>query len=842
MSYSHVYKKKSSPWRQRGAYLGSLDAKFLAKAIAVITYALVLFAGAYCLLRRSNILPPNAVQKFAWRAFIYAIPSSLVLALESREHPVMDEPSKGHESYASSRTFGAKSEAVKKILGLDSGSFIARFRRADTTVNLSDTGLKTKMIALPGLFNRDNECYQNSVIQGLASLGSFSNFVRQLPASTADGAYSSLTGALQSVVEQLNDAGNNGRSLWTPWALKSMSSWQQQDAQEYYSRVIDEVEKDASRFSHPKMSRNASLSLIIAERDPKERTRPDSQLRDQAKTMSGVEQLPMETHSSFKNPLEGLQAQRVGCLKCGFVEGLSLIPFNCLTVSLGRNSFYDIETLLDMYADLESIPGVECAQCTLLRQEFMFEQMLKPKQNGIASPREEDKCKTEFLASVKSRLEAVQAALRERDYSEPTLAKKCCIPTKSRVTTDKTKQSVIARPPQSLTLHVNRSVFDEYTGTQLKNYARVRFPKVLDLSPWCLGSDAWSEEDGTEQWELDPSKSMITGSTSADSSVSENSDRSTLHGRGIFYTLRAVITHYGTHGDGHYIAYRQSPDSITSEGDGSTTNIWWRLSDDDVFQVDEEVVLAQSGVFMLFYEQLEGSGIRTPESEDEDDSNAQNLPSSLHSEAVLSSLESSFAHLSGESGSTTALDCSDPQSEEEVSADTLLATEDSSEQAQLIPSGLNAQATSLEGVTIPFEAAVAPGNDQVTPSTSRISEGIPLNKDAASVFPKTIDGDDSLPLPQSNQTIPDGKTSMISSFGELETTATICSDQGPSSGAEGHSEEIVSATKEASTPSNPRPTRSESPVSTPIMRTATEAREPGISTEHGSIRGIVEAV
>ena len=31
---------------------------------------------------------------------------------------------------------------------------------------------------------------------------------------------------------------------------------------------------------------------------------------------------------------------------------------------------------------------------------------------------------------------------------------------------------------------------------------------------------------------------------------------------------------------------------------------WWRLSDDDVCKVDEEDVLDQGGVFMLFYERV----------------------------------------------------------------------------------------------------------------------------------------------------------------------------------------------------------------------------------------------
>jgi hypothetical protein len=70
-----------------------------------------------------------------------------------------------------------------------------------------------------------------------------------------------------------------------------------------------------------------------------------------------------------------------------------------------------------------------------------------------------------------------------------------------------------------------------------------------------------------------------------------------------------VITHYGRHENGHYICYRQSPYDIKNDDelDDDTqkkTRPWWRLSDEEVKEVSEDVVLAQGGVFMLFYEQV----------------------------------------------------------------------------------------------------------------------------------------------------------------------------------------------------------------------------------------------
>lgn len=56
------------------------------------------------------------------------------------------------------------------------------------------------------------------------------------------------------------------------------------------------------------------------------------------------------------------------------------------------------------------------------------------------------------------------------------------------------------------------------------------------------------------------------------------------------YSLRSVIVHYGTHNYGHYIAFRKY------------RGVWWRISDETVYVVEEAEVLSTPGVFMLFYE------------------------------------------------------------------------------------------------------------------------------------------------------------------------------------------------------------------------------------------------
>ena len=100
------------------------------------------------------------------------------------------------------------------------------------------------------------------------------------------------------------------------------------------------------------------------------------------------------------------------------------------------------------------------------------------------------------------------------------------------------------------------------------------------------------------------------------------------------YQLRAAVTHYGSHGNGHYVCYRSHPritpksedneaienPSVDDEDaqdekeqracDETTASApseqWWRFSDDSVYPVSEEEA-HQGNVFMLFYERIDDS-------------------------------------------------------------------------------------------------------------------------------------------------------------------------------------------------------------------------------------------
>ena len=465
----------------------------------------------------------------------------------------------------------AKSKALQRVIGFND-SLATAMQRARRLSGL-DQALGPSTVAPAGLGNWDNSCYQNSVIQSLAALSSFDEYLAQNVERMSQDDTRSTHDALRIIVGRLNHLDNEGRRLWTPSVLKSMNSWQQQDAQEYFSRIIDEVDREISRVAK---ANTTELGFRRAEDDGT----PSKNWQD--------------------NPFQGLLAQRVGCTRCGYAEGLSLLPFTCITVNLGMQWEYDVRDCLDEYTALESIEGVECIKCTVLRTKASLEHVLLNMNVRDASKSniEADSAPVSSLRdSVTERLKVIEEICEAGDFSDLSLYKKCNISAKSRVSSTKSKQAIIARVPKNLVIHVNRSIFDA-TGFQRKNHARLRFPLDLNLDKWCLGSDCVkSDQELLENWNTSPTDSMLP---KAGAEHLEAGQR---------YKLRAVITHYGGHENGHYIAYRKRPSNVKGDDMPSTeakkpVESWFCFSDDVVSPVSEDHVLSQGGVFMLFYEAL----------------------------------------------------------------------------------------------------------------------------------------------------------------------------------------------------------------------------------------------
>lgn len=592
--FSHFYEDQVSAQRLRDHIWGRWNEPSVLVSVAALVIAIVFKVYGSDGAPQD---PVSLVASFLWDCIIFAVPAPVLFALDGRINssvPRRPRADDARRSVHAQSTHATKREAMSRLMGLDRpGGVLASMSQARTralSVTGSVLGLKVDLQRPPGLGNRDNSCYQNSILQGLAALPSFSDYLAAcVRAVDSHNHGSDVAQTLGALLWDLNNPCNNGKTIWTPTLLKSMSTWTQQDAQEYFSKMLDDIDKGVAEA----IKERRRFPGLEADCGPAEAAGSDQDMSPSPN---------LSAMAPLRNPLEGLLAQRVACVECGHAEGLSLIPFNCLTLSLGLDkNRHDLFERLDAYSRVESIEGVECPKCTLLKAQRLLTKLVAKLEDSGAAPQQ--------LAEPRRRLGAVERALEEDDFDERTLAEDCKISSQGKVSSTKTKQIVIARPPQSLAMHVNRSVFDPWTCDMIKNSAPVSFPLTLDLGPWCLGSSASrgpaaqaGAARGEEQWQLGATASMVAG------------DLRPLRLTGPMYELRAAVTHAGRHDNGHYICYRTYPEQgadggeeAAEGGDEEETKArrggWWRLSDHHVSRVDAETVAGLSpGVFMLFYE------------------------------------------------------------------------------------------------------------------------------------------------------------------------------------------------------------------------------------------------
>jgi ubiquitin carboxyl-terminal hydrolase 1 len=378
---------------------------------------------------------PAMVAKGLWQVLVYIVPSHIVATLDTTNNTA--------NTGSSTTTFtdlNEKSKAMKRVLGLEGSSLYSILPRGRSLSNAFSVG---RNMIPPGLGNWDNSCYQNSVIQGLSSLESFASFLDRNTRKLEERGPLRTHKALQEITRILNDSTNHGQMFWIPSELKSMSSWQQQDAQEYFSKIMDQLDKE-TRKALKGVTTNVGLRSGV----PADQV---AEILDSTNQSSAAKDNAKQQQEAFANPLEGMLAQRVGCIRCGWTEGLSLIPFNCLTVSIGRNREYNIRECLDDYMDLEAIEGVECARCTLLRTKDQLCRLIEQtdNDNDAETSTPNPGLSQKLRESAKTRLETVQEVLDEEDFTEKALSEKCHIPSKSRVSVTKSRQAVIARAPKA---------------------------------------------------------------------------------------------------------------------------------------------------------------------------------------------------------------------------------------------------------------------------------------------------------------------------------------------------------------------------------------------------------
>lgn len=315
-------------------------------------------------------------------------------------------------------------------------------QRARTLSGFDGLPLKTAGLTYAGLGNWDNSCFQNSVLQGLASLQAFRDYIgKSCQVSNAAGVEVPTQEALKAFSEQLLEKIDSRKTLWPPSILRSMNTWQQQDAQEYFSKIMDAVDKETTQYCKTLFQRMQSGMACLRSRRGSVSVGVDNDEyvhTESGKALSAL--LPL-------NPLVGMLSQSLRCKECGFSEGLSLMSFNCLTLNLGLGGDCYLEDLLDEYTIPELIAGVECDECTRLANEEASADTMSQTGSGLSDTKVTTKQPAEKI---------------------------------SKVLSTKAKTILFGRLPRNLVVHINRSIFDDWGG-QRKNPSLVRFPPILSI-------------------------------------------------------------------------------------------------------------------------------------------------------------------------------------------------------------------------------------------------------------------------------------------------------------------------------------------------------------------------
>lgn len=473
----------------------------------------------------------------------------------------------------------------------------------------------------------------------------FSKFTSSEPAPENE-----FSNRLRDLIGKLNSKHHHRHRVYkTKELLRAMSNgpsknlllgYNQEDAQEFYQMVITEIEKDvkakANITEDTATEKGVSIDEKFVEKTPGMMCGL-SDLGDIGNVYVPAAQIDPNAPNvenkvcpfQLLTPLDGLSCERIGCLTCGEMGGLRYSVISGIGVNLPpyKRDSIKLSKLLDEWKKEEIIDDVECNRCGLVQIRNSLHEKL--------SLQQPDKLKQ----LTEERIEEIDGELKKKIINDDVYKR---LHTKNMVKKSrKAKQIFFARPPSLLSMHINRSVFDPRSYSIRKNNSKVAFPLRLDMSDYVASPDDVNTdarlpfrkqdenipqpsgendeqayeaenqvenqaenqvENQTENQEVQTENSINSSeSLPYKSSLSSDEKPSTDSNSSPFmYTLKAVVSHFGTHNYGHYISFRKH------------RGVWWRVSDETVRVSTENEVLDCQGSFMLFYELTQRDSLKEP--------------------------------------------------------------------------------------------------------------------------------------------------------------------------------------------------------------------------------------
>ena len=411
----------------------------------------------------------------------------------------------------------------------------------------STSSASTRKKGIVGLFNPANDCFINSVLQCLAGLGDLRLYIirelhrRELggpkvyavvPLVDSNGKEvdgrklaglqsGEVTQGLKEMIDRLNERPIAKKTISAAkfvgvleHAFATRISKAQQDAQELLQIVAERLSEEyhagrearkRARLPHQEagVSNPVGTERITSLQDNKvvsENTNlgPDCSTTDAPKILDPTEDRDEDPLKEEEDgfPLEGATEARIECQYCHFVPKASPTSFVMLNLMVPQKSSTTLDECLDAHFKKEFIDDYICDRCRLEHAVETFSKDL-----AQANDAQRSKLHAEIASIRKALEEDPEKAPEGVKLPDTKLAPKRQIARHVEITTF----------PKVLVMHLSRSMYDSRSYST-KNLAKISFPEKLAMGGLL--------------------------------------DRRS-------YKLLGMVTHKGTHNNGHYESFRR---------------------------------------------------------------------------------------------------------------------------------------------------------------------------------------------------------------------------------------------------------------------------------------------